>query len=94
MASLPKLPKTVRGKDYIETRDWTDKEIELLLKTSADLKKAFKAGRPTRYLPDKTAFLFFFGLRLSNLLCNSPVTATCSTTTVSKRLYCLLFLLT
>ena len=60
MPSLPKLPKIVRGKDYIETRDWSDKEIELLLKTSADLKKAFKAGRSTRYLADKSVFLFFF----------------------------------
>jgi ornithine carbamoyltransferase len=57
---LPRLPKTVRGKDYIETRDWTDTEIELLLKTSTDLKKAFKTGTSTRYLPDKTVFMFFF----------------------------------
>jgi ornithine carbamoyltransferase len=57
---LEKLPRLVRGKDYIETRDWTDKEIELLLATSGDLKKAFRKGRPTRYLTDKTVFLFFF----------------------------------
>ena len=57
---LPALPASVRGKDYIETRDWSDREIELLLKTASDLKKAFKSGRPTRYLPDKTVFLFFF----------------------------------
>ena len=57
---LPALPASVRGKDYIETRDWSDREIELLLKTASDLKKAFKSGRPTRYLPDKSVFLFFF----------------------------------
>jgi N-acetylornithine carbamoyltransferase len=57
---LPKLPNAVRGRDYIETRDWTDEEIELLLDTSASLKAGFKAGRSTRYLPDKTVFLFFF----------------------------------
>jgi len=60
MATLPKLPNTVRGKDYIETKDWSTKEIELALKTAGDLKKMFKAGKPHRYLPDKTAFLFFF----------------------------------
>ncbi len=61
MPSKPaRLPKIVRGKDYIETRDWSDKEIELLLGTSADLKKAFRGGKPHRYLPDKTVFLFFF----------------------------------
>ncbi|HTY60483.1 MAG TPA: ornithine carbamoyltransferase, partial [Bacteroidota bacterium] len=57
---LTKLPGTVRGRDYIETRDWTVKEIELALDTASKLKKAFKAGKPTRYLPDKTIFLFFF----------------------------------
>jgi ornithine carbamoyltransferase len=57
---LTKLPGTVRGRDYIETRDWTVKEIELALDTASKLKKAFKQGKPTRYLPDKTIFLFFF----------------------------------
>jgi len=55
-----KLPGTVRGRDYIETRDWTVKEIELALETAGKLKKAFRGGKPTRYLPDKTVFLFFF----------------------------------
>jgi N-acetylornithine carbamoyltransferase len=57
---LPKLPNTVRGRDYVETRDWTTKEIELALKTAGDLKKLFRQRRPHRYLPDKTVFLFFF----------------------------------
>ena len=57
---LRNFPNLVRGKDYIETRDWSDKEIDLALKTAADLKKAFRAGKPHRYLPDKTVFLFFF----------------------------------
>jgi N-acetylornithine carbamoyltransferase len=55
-----KLPNTVRGRDFIETRDWSVKEIELALDTAANLKKAFRRGKPTRYLPDKTIFLFFF----------------------------------
>ena len=55
-----KLPNTVRGRDYIETRDWSVREIELALDTAAKLKKAFRQGNPTRYLPDKTIFLFFF----------------------------------
>lgn len=56
----PKLPNAVRGKDYIETKDWSVKEIELALKTAGELKKMFKKGKPHRYLPDKTVFLFFF----------------------------------
>src|ERR1700690_3855276 len=55
-----KLPNAVRGRDYIETRDWTVREIELALDTAAGLKGAFKRGKPTRYPPDKTIFLFFF----------------------------------
>lgn len=58
--SLPRLPGTVRGRDYIETRDWSEKEIDLALRVAGDLKKRFRKGQPHRYLPDKTAFLFFF----------------------------------
>ncbi len=57
---LPRLPNAVREKDYIETRDWSVKEIDLALKTAAELKTTFRKGRPHRYLPDKTIFLFFF----------------------------------
>jgi N-acetylornithine carbamoyltransferase len=60
MPKLIPLPKSLRGKDYIETKDWTTKEIELALKTAEDLKKKFRAGKPHRHLPDKTVFLFFF----------------------------------
>jgi ornithine carbamoyltransferase len=59
-STLPKLANSVRGKDYIETKDWSLKEIELALSTAGNLKKLFRKGRPHRYLPDKTVFLFFF----------------------------------
>ncbi|MGA9115622.1 MAG: ornithine carbamoyltransferase [Bacteroidota bacterium] len=59
-ARLPVLPRTLKGRDYIETRDWSDREIELALRTAADLKKRFRKGLPHRYLPDRTIFLFFF----------------------------------
>ena len=57
---LPKLPSNLRGRDYIETKEWSEKEINLALSTAADLKKRFRKGMPHRYLPDKTVFLFFF----------------------------------
>jgi ornithine carbamoyltransferase len=60
MPSLPKLPGTVRGRDYIETKDWSLREIELALSTASKLKTMFRKGVPHRYLPDKTIFLFFF----------------------------------
>jgi ornithine carbamoyltransferase len=58
--TLPKLSNKVRRKDFIETKDWSLSEIELALKTAADLKKIYRRGKPHRYLPDKTIFLFFF----------------------------------
>lgn len=54
------LTNKVRGKDWILTQEWSDKEIELLLETSSDLKKKFRKGKPHRYLADKTIFLLFF----------------------------------
>jgi N-acetylornithine carbamoyltransferase len=50
----------IRGRDYIETIDFSDEEIELLLDTSFDLKQKFKTGVSHKTLPDKTIFLFFF----------------------------------
>jgi ornithine carbamoyltransferase len=57
---LPNLPNILRGRDYIETKNWTNEEIELALQTAANLKVMFREGKPHRYLPDKTIFLFFF----------------------------------
>ncbi len=54
------LTNKLCGRDYISTQDWTVDEIELALKTAADLKTRFKRGIPHRYLPDKTIFLLFF----------------------------------
>jgi N-acetylornithine carbamoyltransferase len=54
------LSNTLRGRDYIETKEWSVKEIELALATAGDLKKKFRKGVPHRHLPDKTVFLFFF----------------------------------
>ena len=50
---------TLVGRDYIETLDWTVAEIEEALAASAELKDAFRNGRPHRLLPDKTLFMLF-----------------------------------
>ncbi|MFN0152296.1 MAG: ornithine carbamoyltransferase [bacterium] len=55
-----KLSRRLRGRDYISTQDFALDEIELLLDTSAVLKKKFKAGTPHRHLQDKTLFMMFF----------------------------------
>ncbi|MBI3951880.1 MAG: ornithine carbamoyltransferase [Acidobacteria bacterium] len=46
--------------DYIETKDWSVEELEILLATAADLKEKFKRQEPTLVLPHKTIFLIFF----------------------------------
>ncbi|MEK7656844.1 MAG: ornithine carbamoyltransferase, partial [Elusimicrobiota bacterium] len=50
----------LRGKDWIETVDWTKEELETVLDTAGDLKKRFALGEPHRLLQDKTLFMMFF----------------------------------
>lgn len=50
----------LRGRDYIETRDWSDEELDVALDLASDLKYKFRNGIPHRVLPDKTIFLLFF----------------------------------
>ncbi len=51
---------TLKGKDYIETQDLSDAELDLLLDTATELKEKFHRGEPTQLLPHQTAFLLFF----------------------------------
>ena len=44
----------LRGKDYIETPDWTKEELETVLDVAGDLKKRFALGEAHRLLQDKT----------------------------------------
>jgi N-acetylornithine carbamoyltransferase len=50
---------TLRGRDYIETLDWSVEEIDTALELAGELKRMFKAGEPHRLLPDKTLFMLF-----------------------------------
>ena len=50
----------LRGKDYIETPDWTKEELESVLDVAGDLKRRFALGEPHRLLQDKTLFMMFF----------------------------------
>ena len=50
----------LKGKDYIETADWSNEELEELLRLAGELKDDFKNGKPHRHLPDKTLFMLFF----------------------------------
>ncbi len=54
------MTSDLKGRDYIETSDWTVGEIEKALEVSGRLKEEFKKNEPHRHLPDRTIFLFFF----------------------------------
>ena len=49
-----------KGRDWITTQEWTDRELDCLLEVAADLKRKFKWRLPHRYLADQTIFLMFF----------------------------------
>ena len=51
---------TLRGRDYIETLDWTTEEIDESIGLAGERKERFKRGGPQRLLPDKTQFMLFF----------------------------------
>jgi ornithine carbamoyltransferase len=47
------------GRDYIDTLDWTNEEIDEAAALSSELKEKFKRGESHRLLPDKTLFMLF-----------------------------------
>ena len=51
--------KTLTGRDFIETIDWSVDEIEEALAVAGELKQARKEGKPHRLLPDKTLYMLF-----------------------------------
>ena len=50
---------SLKGRDYIETADWSTEEIDEAVALARELKAKFKAGEPTRLLPDRTLFMLF-----------------------------------
>ncbi len=52
--------ESLKGKDYIETQDFSNEQIRALLDKAEELKRAFHAGRPTLTHPHQTVYLMFF----------------------------------
>src|SRR5436190_23616750 len=50
----------LKGRDYIETQDFTIDEINTLLAKADELKAKFHRGEKTLLLPNQTVFLLFF----------------------------------
>lgn len=61
---MPKYVGALRGKDFLNTQDFAQEEIKRILDAAADLKKKFKAGLPTPYLPGRTLFMLFYNRSL------------------------------
>lgn len=51
--------RTLAGRDYIETLDWTVEEIEEALAVAGELKEARRRGKQHHLLADKTLFMLF-----------------------------------
>jgi ornithine carbamoyltransferase len=51
--------RTLAGRDYIETLDWTVAELEEVLAVAGELKAARKAGKSHRLLAEKTLYMLF-----------------------------------
>jgi ornithine carbamoyltransferase len=51
---------SLKGRDYIETQDFSVEEITGLLDLARDLKQKFHQGDPTVLLPNQTIYLLFF----------------------------------
>ena len=49
-----------KGRDWITTQEWSDRELDCLLEVAGDLKRKFKSKIPHRHLTDQTIFLMFF----------------------------------
>ena len=52
----------LEGGDFISTADWSVDELGVALDVAAELKDAFRSGRPHRLLEDKTLFMIFLDL--------------------------------
>ena len=50
----------LKGRDFIETRDFSVEELDDLLKTAVELKGKFRHGEATICLKNQTIFLLFF----------------------------------
>jgi N-acetylornithine carbamoyltransferase len=50
---------SLRGRDYIETLDWSTDELDDAIAFAGELKTKFAAGEPHRLLADRTLFMLF-----------------------------------
>jgi ornithine carbamoyltransferase len=61
---IPKYVGAMKGRDFLNTQDFTQEEIKHILDAAADLKRKFKEREPTPYLPGRTLFMIFYNRSL------------------------------
>ncbi len=61
---VPKFVGAFKGKDFLNTQDFTQDELKQILDVADDLRKKFRARKPTEYLPGRTLFMIFYNRSL------------------------------
>lgn len=61
---IPEYVGAFRGKDFLNTQDFTQDEIKQVLDAAADLKEKFKSRTQTPYLVGRTLFMLFYNRSL------------------------------
>jgi ornithine carbamoyltransferase len=61
---VPKFVGAFKGKDFLNTQDFTQDELKQILDAADDLRKKFRARKPTEYLPGRTLFMIFYNRSL------------------------------
>ena len=62
--ATPSYVGKMAGKDFLNTNDFSQKEISAILVASDDLKKKFRRRAATPYLPGRTLFMLFYNRSL------------------------------
>lgn len=61
---IPKYVGTFKGRNFLNTQDFSQEEITQVLDAAMDLKEKFKSRVETPYLPGRTLFMFFYNRSL------------------------------
>lgn len=62
--SVPSYVGSMKGKDFINTNDFTQEEIHAIIKAAMDLREKYWSRVPTNYLQGKTLFMLFYNRSL------------------------------
>ena len=61
---MPSYVGAFKGKDFLNTQDYTQDELKIVLDAAADLRRKFHSRKPTPYLPGRTLFMLFYNRSL------------------------------